>query len=1156
MNNIMKKLSGEYKDSILSIHKDIETLFEIGIPNMPFFTLHNIKHSERVCGYADMIANMIPKRMRLNELERYLLFSSCLCHDVGMLQRAPGEPAGLIRKKHHDRSVDYILGMKSRWFADDMNITEAVARVSKAHRILDPDIVVSSEYKTMKLAKYSIRFRLISAILRIADEMDVTSDRAPMILFEQYRSLFDAITLLNWLKHIYITRIEPVPIVPQKSNGTRGIMFVIHSELPEKNSRKCFSNLLKPHVIRPLISRYKGIRTILLEESGLELSFDLAQPVISRKAYVIDDNILETYKLIADEELSKETLRLGIEYEDEGLVSKASDAFAKIAEFEKDLSRQFFFLRVFVESEKKHAECEKDSAIFKLSEISLDLGETDVASHWLRQIHDKTGYKYKILTQNAKILRSVGNLDESLSELKTVIHSCRDKEVLLRAKREFVETVSGYIFATTPDLTEAESYVNQLLKTAEGETNIYDLRFYKSFIIESLYGTGNALECFEDRPDVHPRLALRKAILLHSNDRIDESRNLLVKLIEDASDREDAQTERNARRVLQMVRDPDAPVNLLSLDPTLDSNKLKLMESRYKVPNEEIQDTIDYRGALELASSQRYREAIPRYLKVIRKRLLDCNIIGARTAAHHLSSALNAIGDYDYALRAILFNGSLKTIGAVIEDLKNKNRSCPNDIYKTRFLHQGSLQYERITMLMIEKTWDIIPDGKCLKSALDNLEYGLTRKGSSKSELDVKGGALDALTIMSERIPVSRQRRFMRTAIENCLPDPIEKEWWTIPQRALRFLQKTTDMITSPIFASLLPAAHRILEQRNPHLKSELLWTIAAILSKNGEYKRNAAELLQKLKEISEKDDMLRVKYQAYFDILTADPSALDDTRIKGVISELVNTIQNDRSTRAGEAISAIVNIHKIIPRENIPSVVSAIVRIATTRQQLTINSRTAFHELQRFIELGGTRVMAISQVRRLILRPIMEFIIDNFHSNEPPPLSPFNEPPPRELAFQAFLPLACLSQIIPSKEMKYLVNMLEDEIERDQDGAPMIAYILYLFSRLPSGASDSIHRIAIRLCYHQNIWVRSNALRSLAMTMPRMTGRFHDEIRILELNSHHEHFAVRANTAFAIKSIIDMGYKAPEAGALKDIAIELWKDGNYQVRKIEGTSK
>jgi hypothetical protein len=34
------------------------------------------------------------------------------------------------------------------------------------------------------------------------------------------------------------------------------------------------------------------------------------------------------------------------------------------------------------------------------------------------------------------------------------------------------------------------------------------------------------------------------------------------------------------------------------------------------------------------------------------------------------------------------------------------------------------------------------------------------------------------------------------------------------------------------------------------------------------------------------------------------------------------------------------------------------------------------------------------------------------------------------------------------------------------------------------------------------------------------------------------------------------MGYKAPEAGALKDIAIELWKDGNYQVRKIEGTSK
>jgi CheY-like chemotaxis protein len=110
-----------------------------------------------------------------------------------------------IRDKHHLRSYEYIIENK-----DILNLNEFeafnLALICKGHR--REDLLNNDIYKTIPCPDdpdKTIRIDLLAALLRIADELDMSHKRIAQSLKEflnKFQS-FDTITHLHWYKHYY-----------------------------------------------------------------------------------------------------------------------------------------------------------------------------------------------------------------------------------------------------------------------------------------------------------------------------------------------------------------------------------------------------------------------------------------------------------------------------------------------------------------------------------------------------------------------------------------------------------------------------------------------------------------------------------------------------------------------------------------------------------------------------------------------------------------------------------------------------------------------------------------------------------------------------------------------------------------------------------------
>lgn len=184
------------KDSVVVLQKMLESFYTW----FPDFTDHSVLHSLDVLDYCNQLLGEQVSALTIPEC--YALVMACYLHDVGMgvtqenfevftqsidleayLQKCPSATIPqIIRDFHNEYS-----GLFIRKYADLFDIPSdpllfAIVQLSRGHR--KTNLYDELEYPDLETPEGVIRTALLSAVLRLADEIDVGADRNPEILFD------------------------------------------------------------------------------------------------------------------------------------------------------------------------------------------------------------------------------------------------------------------------------------------------------------------------------------------------------------------------------------------------------------------------------------------------------------------------------------------------------------------------------------------------------------------------------------------------------------------------------------------------------------------------------------------------------------------------------------------------------------------------------------------------------------------------------------------------------------------------------------------------------------------------------------------------------------------------------------------------------------
>jgi hypothetical protein len=185
------------KDSAAVLQKMLESF----LPRFPDFTDHTILHSMDVLEYSNMLIG--EKQIeRLTPAECYAVIMACYLHDIGMginqknyvelsekidfgdyFETHSREDAEtIIRTFHNEYSGLFIKKYAELFDIPCEEMVFAIVQMSRGHR--KTNLFDESEYHDLMTPYGIIRTAYLSAIIRLADEIDVGADRNSELLFD------------------------------------------------------------------------------------------------------------------------------------------------------------------------------------------------------------------------------------------------------------------------------------------------------------------------------------------------------------------------------------------------------------------------------------------------------------------------------------------------------------------------------------------------------------------------------------------------------------------------------------------------------------------------------------------------------------------------------------------------------------------------------------------------------------------------------------------------------------------------------------------------------------------------------------------------------------------------------------------------------------
>ena len=177
----------------------IERMLDSFSMRFPTYTDHSILHSMNVLKYCNCIIGT-RGAARLSAEECYVLVMSCYLHDIGMsildrdynaffgqivsrewLDAHPGiQEDEIVRTFHHEFS-----GCIIRKYAELFEIPEEylfpIIQTSRGHR--KTDLFDEQEYPLLEINGNSMRLPYLAALVRLADELDWSTDRNSELLY-------------------------------------------------------------------------------------------------------------------------------------------------------------------------------------------------------------------------------------------------------------------------------------------------------------------------------------------------------------------------------------------------------------------------------------------------------------------------------------------------------------------------------------------------------------------------------------------------------------------------------------------------------------------------------------------------------------------------------------------------------------------------------------------------------------------------------------------------------------------------------------------------------------------------------------------------------------------------------------------------------------
>lgn len=166
----------------------------------PYYTDHSMLHSMDIIEFCNELIGPEQIQKLLPE-ECYVLLMGAYLHDIGMcishkdflefsetLERTKQEfphkidnESETVRLFHQEYSGLFINKYADLFDIPEPGLVKAIIQISRGHR--KADLFDKDEYGDINIKSGSIRTSYLSAVLRLADEMDVASTRNPELLF-------------------------------------------------------------------------------------------------------------------------------------------------------------------------------------------------------------------------------------------------------------------------------------------------------------------------------------------------------------------------------------------------------------------------------------------------------------------------------------------------------------------------------------------------------------------------------------------------------------------------------------------------------------------------------------------------------------------------------------------------------------------------------------------------------------------------------------------------------------------------------------------------------------------------------------------------------------------------------------------------------------
>ncbi|WP_321430259.1 NB-ARC domain-containing protein [uncultured Methanolobus sp.] len=271
--DLRSKLDENLASKLNIIEQEAKEIWSKGELNHLYYTLHGLDHSQNVINLINKLVEGLS--IELNDAEIFCLLSAAYLHDVGMqvkydddnskcegISKAKNRPYSvqdLIRDEHHIRSGRFIKDHSKTLKLDNYE-ADIIRLVSEGHRKTDLN---SESYDDTGIGNDPMRVRLLSALLRVADELDVTYKRAPGQVYELLEKEMPSFSVLQWLKHHYTSAL----VITTTGNSTT---INVHCHYPDVDNGNKIMNEL---IVKPINETIGEVQVILLRY-GLDITLE------------------------------------------------------------------------------------------------------------------------------------------------------------------------------------------------------------------------------------------------------------------------------------------------------------------------------------------------------------------------------------------------------------------------------------------------------------------------------------------------------------------------------------------------------------------------------------------------------------------------------------------------------------------------------------------------------------------------------------------------------------------------------------------------------------------------------------------------------------------------------------------------------------------